>query len=205
MTKEIAAESGLEIDISGFNSLMAQPRNRERVMPAPLWEILDGTTGTAEVLGDIEKTEFVGYNQTCAECKVISIIGCETSEQLDSASDGDVIIILDRTPFYGEGGGQVGDTGEIICGGRKITVNDTKKNTGIYLHFCTLDGTLVSVGDTVTAQIDTDRRDAIRRNHSACRLSFKLPCVKCSEVMLNRRDHMLTRIVFVLTLSIFLR
>ncbi len=169
LTKEIAAESGLEIDISGFNSLMAQQKQRARDARAAMGD-LGWTTGTAEVLGDIEKTEFVGYNQTCAECKVISIIGCETSEQLDSASDGDVIIILDRTPFYGEGGGQVGDTGEIICGGRKITVNDTKKNTGIYLHFCTLDGTLVSVGDTVTAQIDTDRRDAIRRNHSACHL-----------------------------------
>lgn len=169
LTKEIAAESGLEIDISGFNSLMAQQKQRARDARAAMGD-LGWTTGAAEVLGDIEKTEFVGYNQTCAECKVISIIGCETSEQLDSASDGDVIIILDRTPFYGEGGGQVGDTGEIICGGRKITVNDTKKNTGIYLHFCTLDGTLVSIGDTVTAQIDTDRRDAIRRNHSACHL-----------------------------------
>ena len=169
LTKEIAAESGLEIDISGFNSLMAQQKQRARDARAAMGD-LGWTTGTAEVLGDIEKTEFVGYNQTCAECKVISIIECETSEQLGSASDGDVIIILDRTPFYGEGGGQVGDTGEIICGGRKITVNDTKKNTGIYLHFCTLDGTLVSVGDTITAQIDTDRRDAIRRNHSACHL-----------------------------------
>lgn len=169
LTKEIAAESGLEIDISGFNSLMAQQKQRARDARAAMGD-LGWTTGTAEVLGDIEKTEFVGYNQACAECKVVSIIGCETSEQLDSASDGDVIIILDRTPFYGEGGGQVGDTGEIICGGRKIAVNDTKKNTGIYLHFCTLDGTLVSVGDTVSAQIDTDRRDAIRRNHSACHL-----------------------------------
>ncbi len=169
LTKEIAAESGLEIDISGFDALMAQQKQRARDARAAMGD-LGWAAGTVEAIGDIAKTEFVGYNRTCAECKVVSIIDCETSEQLDSASDGKVIIILDRTPFYGESGGQVGDTGTIICGDRKIVVNDTKKNTGIYMHFCTLDGTPVSVGDTVSAQIDVDRRDAIRRNHSACHL-----------------------------------
>ena len=77
------------------------------------------------------------------------------------------MLVLDRTPFYGEGGGQVGDTGVIECAGRSIPVVDTKKNSGIYMHICELDGTPVSVGDTVTARIDAVRREAIRRNHSA--------------------------------------
>ncbi len=169
LTKEIAAESGLEIDIAGFNTLMAQQKQRARDARAAMGD-LGWTAGTVEALGDIAETEFIGYSQTEAECKVISIIDRETSEQLDSASDGSVIVILDRTPFYGEGGGQVGDTGTIVCGGREIAVNDTKKNSGIYMHFCTLDGMPVSVGDTVSAKIDINRRDAIRRNHSACHL-----------------------------------
>lgn len=169
LTKEIAAESGLEIDIAGFNTLMAQQKQRARDARAAMGD-LGWTAGTVEALGDIAETEFIGYSQTEAECKIISIIDRETSEQLDSASDGSVIVILDRTPFYGEGGGQVGDTGTIVCGGREIAVNDTKKNSGIYMHFCTLDGTPVSVGDTVSAKIDINRRDAIRRNHSACHL-----------------------------------
>ena len=169
LTKEIAAESGLEIDIAGFNTLMTQQKQRARDARAAMGD-LGWTAGTVEALGDIAETEFIGYSQTEAECKVISIIDRETSEQLDSASDGSVIVILDRTPFYGEGGGQVGDTGTIVCDGREIAVNDTKKNSGIYMHFCTLDGTPISVGDTVSAKIDINRRDAIRRNHSACHL-----------------------------------
>ena len=89
LTKEIAAESGLEIDIAGFNTLMAQQKQRARDARAAMGD-LGWTAGTVEALGDIAETEFIGYSQTEAECKVISIIDRETSEQLDSASDGSV-------------------------------------------------------------------------------------------------------------------
>ena len=89
---------------------------------------------------------------------------------MDSVSEGDCTVILDRTPFYGEGGGQVGDTGTIYRDANLLNVTDTKKKDGVYLHLCTVVGGSFSVGDEVMADIVDTRRDSIRRNHSACHL-----------------------------------
>ena len=103
-----------------------------------------------------------------SDAKVIAIL--VDGEMVDSVSEGDCTVILDRTPFYGEGGGQVGDAGSIYKDGTLVSVTDTKKNDGIFMHLCTVAEGSLSVGDEVKADISDMKRSAIMRNHSACHL-----------------------------------
>ena len=170
LTREMAEEKGLKIDEAGFAALMNEQKQRARKARADKGDF-GWATETLD-LGDVTaKTEFVGYNENKSESKVLALIDADVNEVTGTKNGGKVIVVLDKTPFYGEGGGQVGDTG-CICGeGLKIKVTDTKKtNDGIYLHIGEVVEGSVSVGDTVTAAIDTDRRAAIKRNHSAAHL-----------------------------------
>ena len=91
-------------------------------------------------------------------------------ESADALSEGEATLVFDRTVFYGEGGGQVGDKGSIAMGDTALTVTDTKKTDGIYLHAVTLENGSVRVGDTLTLSVCADRRAAIARNHTAAHL-----------------------------------
>ena len=166
LTREIAEESGLEIDEDTFRKLMQGQRTRAREARANI----SGWAGTDKtVLSGLPQTQFTGYTDyRTPGAKVLAILTEEGP--VDKVSEGDCTVILDKTPFYGEGGGQVGDTGTIYAGETLLNVYDTKKTDGIYLHQCTLVGGILSVGDEVTADIEDARRDAIRRNHSACHL-----------------------------------
>ncbi|MBR2024453.1 MAG: alanine--tRNA ligase, partial [Clostridia bacterium] len=88
-------------------------------------------------------------------------------EEVSEITEGECSIILDTTTFYGEGGGQVGDSGVLSNDNCEITVNDTKKSDGVYIHMCVVDSGKVAVGDTVKCSVDVARREAIKRNHSA--------------------------------------
>ncbi len=165
LTKEIAAEKDLGVDEVSFNDLMSKQRERARKAR----ENISGWSEASKTeLSHLPKTEFTGYKDYRSEAKVIAIL--TDGESADTLSEGSGIVILDRTPFYGEGGGQVGDTGTIYTGDAVLTVTDTKKNDGIYMHFVTVASGTVTVGDTVTADITDYRRDSIKRNHSACHL-----------------------------------
>ena len=166
LTAEIAAEKGLDIDNDGFTALMKEQKERARAARADLssWDSASGG-----VLSEIAKTEFTGYTDDVSEgAKVLCII--KDGEAADAVSEGSAEIVLDKTPFYGEGGGQVGDSGSIIADGFEATVCDTKKTDGIYIHHCEIVSGAVSVGDTVTAAVDATRRGMIRRNHSGVHL-----------------------------------
>ncbi len=165
LTREIAEESHLAIDEQTFTLLMTQQKKRAREARANIggWD-----SSSKSLLENIAATEFTGYCETSSEAKIVAIMA--DGELVDSVSEGDCTLILDRTPFYGEGGGQIGDLGTIIAEGKLISVTDTKKADGIYLHLCTVANGVFSVGDTVTASIDTMRRKAIMRNHSAAHL-----------------------------------
>ena len=169
LTSEIIVEAGLSVDEEGFRVLMQAQRERAR---AARGNISGWSEGGKNMLEDIEKTVFCGYTETKCEAKVLAILaeGEEGTVRLDEISEGECTLVLDRTPFYGEGGGQVGDTGAITSAAATVTVTDTKKSEGVYLHVCRIDGGLVRVGDTVTAAIDEARRAAIARNHSCCHL-----------------------------------
>ncbi len=165
LTREIAEESHLAIDEETFTKLMTQQKNRAREARANIggWD-----ASSKNLLENIAKTEFVGYVETSCEAKIVAIL--VDGELVDTVSEGDCTVILDKTPFYGEGGGQVGDLGTILAEGKLLSITDTKKTDGIYLHLATVANGVFSVGDTVTASIDTMRRKAIMRNHSAAHL-----------------------------------
>ena len=165
LTREIAEEAGLGIDEETFKALMKEQRDRARAARGNIggWDSND-----KEMLAGIPTTSFTGYTETETEAKVIAIIA--DGMLVNEISEGEFTLILDKTPFYGEGGGQVGDTGAIANGDFTATVHDTKKTDGIFLHVCELTGGAVKVGDTVTATVDSARRDAIKRNHSSLHL-----------------------------------
>ncbi|MBP3401771.1 MAG: alanine--tRNA ligase [Clostridia bacterium] len=165
LTREIAEEAGLSIDDEAFAALMNEQKERARAARGNISGWSDSSKSLLENLG---ATEFLGY--TDYECcgKVLSIFAGD--EAVDSISEGECTVVTDKTVFYGEGGGQVGDTGVITLGDTTLTVIDTKKTNGIYLHECQVENGTLKVGDEVKLSIDASRRDAIKRNHSAAHL-----------------------------------
>ncbi len=165
LTREIAAESNLLLDEETFEARMADQKKRAREARA---NISGWSESSRTLLADMPKTEFAGYTDSTVETEIVAILADETP--VETVSEGDCTVILRKTPFYGEGGGQIGDTGVIRHGDALLTVYDTKKNDGVYIHLCTVTNGAFSVGDRVEAKIDNERRDAVRRNHSACHL-----------------------------------
>ena len=164
LTREIAEEAGLAFDEEAFRSLMNEQKERAR---AARGNISGWSDSSKSLIENLAKTEFLGYCENECEATVLSII--VDNESVDEITEGEGAIIFDKTVFYGEGGGQVGDTGA-ISGTATATVNDTKKNNGIYIHYVTVEGGAIKVGDKLTLKIDTERRNAIRRNHSSAHL-----------------------------------
>ena len=165
LTREIAAEAGLAIDEETFLVLMKEQKTRAKEARANISGWSEASKGLLE---SFTATEFVGYTENACEAKVIGIISDDM--QLETVNEGEFSLILDKTVFYGEGGGQVGDSGKITLGDTVINVYDTKKTNGVYIHMASIASGTLSVGDTVKAEIDLTRREAIRRNHSACHL-----------------------------------
>lgn len=165
LTREIAEEAGLVIDDDRFKALMQEQRERAR---AARGNISGWSDSSRDLLAGLPKTEFVGYTEDACDAKVLAII--VDGGMTDEVSEGEFTLILDKTPFYGEGGGQVGDEGAIFGPDTMALVLDTKKTDGIYLHMCCANTGIVRVGDTLKAQIHRERRAAIMRNHSAAHL-----------------------------------
>ncbi|MBR5539107.1 MAG: alanine--tRNA ligase [Clostridia bacterium] len=165
LTREIAEEKGLEIDEETYKAEMLAQRNRAREGRK---DIGGWSESSKTLLSSLAKTEFTGYEENESSATVIAII--DGDNMLESVNEGDCTVVLDRTPFYGEGGGQVGDTGVITTENATLTVIDTKKSDGVYIHICHVENGTLNKGDKVTAAIDAARRAAIRRNHSAAHL-----------------------------------
>ena len=175
LTKEIAAEAGLDIDEAAFHVEMT--RQRERARAERLAKDISGWS--EDLFGELnaDPTEFDGYDVLKETAKVLAL---SDGEELNDAVSTDyeerenVLVVLDRTPFYAEMGGQVADHGYLTSGTANLKVNQVKKTPkGFYVHTCTLlDGT-IRVGDTVTAAVDEQRRASICRNHTATHLMQK--------------------------------
>ena len=165
LTREIAEENNLKIDEEQFKALMLDQRTRAREARA---NISGWSDNSKNILADLPKTEFTGYAEYKSEAKVVAIL--INDESVEGVNEGDCTVVLDRTPFYGEGGGQVGDSGTIYSDNVLLNVYDTKKTDGVYIHLCSVANGTLSVGDTVVADISDVRRDAIKRNHSAAHL-----------------------------------
>ncbi|MCQ2353681.1 MAG: alanine--tRNA ligase [Clostridia bacterium] len=175
LTREIAEEKGFSIDDERFTALMQEQRTRAR---AARGNISGWAKESKNLIENLPKTQFLGYTDKECEAKVLALIVDDGDEprSVDQVTEGEFTAILDKTVLYGEGGGQVGDTGAIMIGdcndlSMLAAVGDTKKTDGIYLHMCTLrDGDAIHVGDTVKAAYTIERREAIRRNHSSLHL-----------------------------------
>ena len=166
LTREIAAEEGMTIDEQGFSALMNEQKQRAR---AARTAVSGWSDASKSLLSGFDKTVFTGYTENESTAKILGVI--DDGMLLDEITEGEFTLITDRTPFYGEGGGQVGDSGEGTSeNGCSFRIVDTKKTDGVYYHLCEMDSGLLNVGDAVTLKVDADRRDAIRRNHSACHL-----------------------------------
>ncbi len=168
LTKDVLEERGMTVDEKKFNELLANQKATARAARkdagADAWK-------NTSVKIDAEKTVFTGYTDFTAEAKVLALVNAdgELVDMLGAGEKGSVV--LDKTPFYATSGGQVADTGVITADGVEFDVEDTSKNAdGIYIHSGTVKEGVVSVGNTVNAQIDADRRKSVMRNHTAAHL-----------------------------------
>ena len=167
MTREIAAERDVRVDMEGFEREMAAQREQSRAgaqfgddrAKIRVYESL-GVGGTA----------FLGYDTIAASSVVVGLISQD--QTAESVSEGeDVEVVLVQTPFYAEGGGQVGDAGELIAPEGRVRVTDTQQMMpGLIVHFGTVVEGSVSMGDTVDARVDPVRREDTARNHTATHL-----------------------------------
>lgn len=166
LTMEIAEEKGLTVDETKYTECLNEQKKKARddhnAKSGSSWE--DGTLAV-----EAAATEFTGYTSMEETAKVLAIF--VDGQSVQTANDGDeAVIVLDKTPFYAESGGQVGDTGVISGAMTAFEVSDTKKiHSGHFLHIGVAQGA-VSVGDTVTASVDKKRRSSIMRNHTAAHL-----------------------------------
>ena len=174
LTMEMVAEQGMILDEEGFRKLMDEQRQRARKAREALGDL--GWAGV-EFGKDVPETEFVGYTEnTITDAKVVALV--VENEQAEELMPGvEAIVVLDKTPFYAEMGGQVADHGTIAVSGESgclFQVTDVQKNKGgKYMHYGKVTEGVLKLGDTVTAAIDQDRRKAVMRAHSATHLLDK--------------------------------
>ncbi len=168
LTIEMAAEKGITVDEEGFRESVKKARERSRADH----DAKGGSSWDEDTMSglDLPATEFTGYTELESSAKVIAVF--KDGQRVQSVSEGeDAVIILDRTPFYAESGGQVGDEGDITVGESSFAVSDTKKASGgQYLHIGTADVGGIAEGDAVTASVDKERRLSIMRNHTCAHL-----------------------------------
>lgn len=162
LTADIAREKNLELDMEGFEKAMDEQRARARA--ASKFGSVDPATYHVD-----ETTEFVGYESLQGECTITTIF-CGESQVEEAHAGDELVIVLDRSPFYAESGGQVGDTGKLFANGVSFDVLDTVKGGNAFLHKGKLLEGSVKVGDLVNAEVDRHLRDATRLNHSATHL-----------------------------------
>ena len=167
LTVEMAQEEGMTVDRDGFDKMMEEQRVRARKAREALGDL--GWAGI-EFGKEMPATEFVGYDHNEAEGKILAIVA-EGELRDEVAAGAEATVVLDQTPFYAEMGGQVADHGTIRTAAGLLEVKDVQKNKGgKFLHSGVVTEGVLKVGDTVTASIDTERRKAIRRAHSATHL-----------------------------------
>lgn len=168
LTKEIVAERGLTVDEEGFAKQMREQKERARAARKNAGA--DAWAGESDLLDGVPATKFLGYEKLESDAKVLAIL--KDGARAESATAGDeAVLVLDRTPFYGESGGQVGDTGSIESDGAVLRVTDTTRNHAKnFLHHVAVTAGEIRVGETVKASVDADRRAAITRNHTSAHL-----------------------------------
>lgn len=169
LTKELLEERGMSVDIDEYDRLYDQSRAAARAARkdagAQAWK--DSNVS----FKDVGATEFVGYTDYSCDAEIKAIVTNGERDEFATA-DSEVVVVLDKTPFYGESGGQAGDTGVIKTDNATLEVTATGKTPdGVVLHIARfISGDSIALGDKVHAQIDVEKREATRRNHTAAHL-----------------------------------
>ena len=176
LTKEIVAEQGITVDEEGFAAALKKQRDTARA--DRMSRDISGWAADLFSAVDAPATEFLGYDMLEAQGTVTALSDGDELADAVATDDGEkdgVLVVLDRTPFYAESGGQVADTGMLeTAGGAKLAVYAVKKTPkGFFVHTCALQEGTLKVGDAVTAKVDAARRHAIMRNHTAAHLLQK--------------------------------
>jgi alanyl-tRNA synthetase len=173
LTQELAAERGFVIDMEGYRSAEEEHRKRSGAGTDVSVGMELGNTGLAEIQRSNPPTEFVGYSHTIASASIVGLL--REGERIERAQKGDeIVVVLDRSPFYAEAGGPVGDVGTIEgaegAEGLLIDVLDTQRDNGYWLHRGVVRAGKPATGMGVRALVDAARRQAIKRNHTATHL-----------------------------------
>ena len=168
LTADVAREHGLKIDMAAFEKAMDSQRERARASS----QFASGGNTLIPVENNLPPTEFLGYEKLVEEARVLALFSDGQSEgEFTAGAQG--VVVLDRSPFYAESGGQVGDTGVLLTSGSEFVVEDTQKQGDVFLHIGhQISGTL-EPGYVVQASVDAERRQAIVLNHSATHLMHK--------------------------------
>ncbi len=169
LTQDVLRGQGRAVDVAGFDAAMARQKAEARKAWAGSGESADETVWF-DLYERHGATEFLGYRAESAEGQIVAIV--KDGETVDRAAEGDTVAVLvNQTPFYGESGGQVGDTGVLsAAGGGRLDVSDTQKKVGQHIHVGTVTGGALTVGETVELTVDHERRSALRAHHSATHL-----------------------------------
>ena len=171
LTRELCEERGIRVDEAAYKTLMEKQRSTAREATA---RNVGDVAWVEDILKDVPGgDQFVGYDSLTAESEILAIV--YEGERTDAVGEGDTAqLVLSRTPFYAEMGGQVGDHGVITCGENVFTVTDTRKSgSGHFIHIGHVTHGAFQTGDAVTAAVDAERRMNIMRNHTACHLLQK--------------------------------
>jgi len=167
LAQDIAEDNVLKIDEQGFRKEMELQKTRARASWTGAEEEVTGVY--RDILKRTGATEFLGYESLHSESTVVAIV--KDGALAESAGEGEKVeIVLDRTPFYGESGGQTGDRGAIRVDGAVVNIDDTKKFHGLTLHVAKVEKGRLLSGSTVHASVHEERRKAIKRNHTATHL-----------------------------------
>src|SRR5690606_9025833 len=161
LTADMAREKGLTIDEDGFNEAMEAQRQRAQ-------QASNFGVDYNQRLKSTQKSEFSGYTEIADESEIVEMfVDGESVKELAAGSKG--IIVLSRTPFYAESGGQIGDNGKLVANGGEFTVEDTQYIGKAIAHHGQA-AMAMKIGDKVAAHVDAERRQAVKRNHSATHL-----------------------------------
>ncbi|MCL6522291.1 MAG: alanine--tRNA ligase [Firmicutes bacterium] len=174
LMQDMAEEAGLGLDLAGFQAALERQRERARADRAARG--LRAGDAVAQLVADLPATRFLGYEGTEARARVLAVVVAgEAPERVEEAEEGsEVRVVLDQSPFYAEGGGQVGDTGWLLSDEARVRVTDTQEvGRGVHLHFGRVEAGTLRAGAELEARVDAQRRRAIMRNHSATHLLHK--------------------------------
>ncbi|MFN8501344.1 alanine--tRNA ligase [Kouleothrix sp.] len=166
LTQRIAAEQGLAVDEPAYERAMTEQRARSRAAT----QFKRGAEAEVWADADVPPTEFTGYEHFAGAARVLALVA--GGDSISAASAGQAVqLVLDRTPFYAESGGQVGDSGALIGPNGRVRVSDTQRPIpGVIVHYGTVEDGTIALHDTVEVRVDAERRRSIMRNHTATHL-----------------------------------